>query len=72
MLNLLRQLFGVRSPSRFGMSKREWEECGKQMQQGFEEGYKGVYEKCTTFKMDMEKDIEEIINSEKQSPPGCE
>ena len=62
MLNLLRQLLAVRSPSRWGMTKREWEECGRLMQEGFEEGFKSVHEKCTAFKEDTVESIEAIIN----------
>ena len=72
MLNWLRRMFAVRSPSRFGMTKEEWVECGKRMQEGFEEGYASVKEKCAAFQMDVEKAVGETINSEKQSPPGCE
>ena len=62
MLNLLRRLFAVRSPSRFGMTAREFEECGRLMQEGFEEGFKSVHEKCTAFEHDTVKSIEAIIN----------
>ena len=70
MLNWLRRMFGVHSPSLHGMSQEEWEECGILLQEGFEEGFASVKETCTAFQMDTNKAIEEIIISEKQSPPG--
>ena len=72
MLDWLRRLLGVRSPSLYGMTQEEWEECGRLLQEGFEEGFASVKETCTAFQIDTNKAIEEIINSEKQSPPGCE
>ena len=70
MLNWLRRLFGVHSPSLHWMTQEEWEERGSLLQEGFEEGFASVKERCAASQMDTNKAIEEIINSEKQSPPG--
>ena len=69
MLNRLRQMLRVHSPSRLGMTQREWEECGKRMQEGFEEGWAETKERCSAFEREIEQAIEKI-KSEIQSPPG--
>ena len=65
MVNWLRRLLGVHSPSLHGMTQAECAECGRLLQEGFEEGYSSVKEKCAAFQMDTRKAIEEVINSEK-------
>ena len=71
MLNLLRRLLGVRSPSMWGMTKEEWVECGKLMQEGFAEGIARTREIGAEFQIAFNQSIEDAMNSAEQSPP-CE
>lgn len=45
LIRWLKKILGIHSPSRHGMSEKEWTELGKQMKKGFDEGVKGTYEK---------------------------
>lgn len=40
MLNLLRKIFGIHSPSRWGMTKREWKRLCKDIPKKVEKGIK--------------------------------
>ena len=62
MLNLLRQLLAVRSPSRWGMTQEEWVECGKIMQEGFEEGIAATRGRGVAFQIAFNQSIEDAIN----------
>lgn len=46
MIDLLRWLLVVHSPSRHGMTKKEIEKLGEEMSKGFLDGWNATIERC--------------------------